>query len=162
MKALTMIVLLLAAAVPAAAQGMGMGMGKGPMTGPPLGDADFRPTVAQLQTLLDLTPAQVAKATMWRDSLLVETRELRAAAEQAMAEMRGACARGVGADSMTVFRGKMQGAMMALMPARMQFMERLKPSLTPDQAAKLEAHHRQQMEMMSGRHGGSGMGRCGS
>jgi len=160
MKALTVLAILLAAATPAVAQGMGMGTGQG--GGPPLDDADFRPTVAQLQTLLDLTPEQATTAAMWRDSLVAETRGLRAAAQGAMADMRAAMARGVGADSMAVFRGRMQGAMMALMPARMRFMERLKSVLTKEQAATLDEHHRKQMEMMSGMHSGVMAPGCGT
>jgi len=152
--------LLLCVATVAVAQQRGHMGGMG--GGMALDDQGFQPTTERLATMLDLTPEQVALIKPFRDSLLVETKALRAEAKQAHDALRHGCRTGVRADSVAALRSTAQAAMHALMPARLRFHERIKTALTADQAAKLDAHHAEQMKQMqsrmeSGMGGGCGM-----
>jgi Spy/CpxP family protein refolding chaperone len=152
--------LLLCIATVAVAQQRGRMGGMG--GGMALDDQGFQPTAERLAAMLDLSPEQVALITPFRDSLLTETKTLRGQAKQAHDALRHGCRAGVGADSVTALRSTAQASMHALMPARLRFHERIKSVLTPDQAAKLDAHHAEQMKQMqsrmqSGMGGGCGM-----
>lgn len=151
MQRLTVLTILtLASASLAQAQG-GPGMGGGMGMGMPLDDANFRPTIPMLTTMLQLTPEQIQKATPLRDSLLVTTRAARAEAQAARANMQQARRAGVGADSLTILRQKMQGIMMGMMPARMQFHSQIRTLLTPEQARVLDAHQQEMLGTMGQR-----------
>jgi Spy/CpxP family protein refolding chaperone len=86
-----------------------------------------------------------------RDSLLLETKTLRAEATEARDALRAARQAGVGADSVATLRAAVQASMKAFMPARLRFHERIKPLLTTEQAARLDAHHAEQMQQMESR-----------
>ena len=148
---------LLVGATAAAQQGKGMGGMGGGM--PALDDANFQPTIERLTTMLELSADQAMKMKPLRDSLLVETKTLRAEAKQAREALRNACRAGVGADSVATLRTRAQGSMKAFMPARLRFHERIKSVLTTEQAARLDAHHSKQMQhrMQEGKKGGCGM-----
>ena len=151
---------LLVGAAAAAQQGKGMGGTGGGMAA--LDDANFQPTIEHLTTMLELSADQALKMKPLRDSLLLETKTLRAEAKQGREALRNACQAGVGADSVATLRTHAQGSMKAFMPARLWFHERIKSVLTPEQAARLDAHHSKQMEQMQkrmqeGKKGGCGM-----
>ena len=158
-------ILLLAGGAAAAQQGKGMrgmgGMGDGM---PALDDANFQPTIERLTTMLELSADQAEKLTPFRDTLLMETATLRADATKARDALHAARRAGVGADSITTLRSKMQASMKAFMPARLRFHERIKSVLTAEQAARLDAHHTEQMQRMqqmeSGKESGRKRGCC--
>jgi Spy/CpxP family protein refolding chaperone len=141
--------LLLVGAAAGAQQGKGMGGMGGGM--PALDDATFQPTIERLTTLLDLSADQAMKVQPLRDSLLLETKTLRAEATEARDALRAARQAGVGADSVATLRATVQASMKAFMPARLRFHERIKPLLTTEQAARLDAHHAEQMQKMESR-----------
>ncbi len=146
MKGLLLALMVLAGAAPLTAQRGGRG-------GPPLSDEDFRPTVELLRGMLDLTPAQVESIGPLRDSLLAATRETRNRAQQAHYELMAARQRAAPADTLAQLQDRMRGAMMALMPYRMQFVNSVKPHLTEQQQLKLEEHHQAMMSRMRGEMG---------
>jgi hypothetical protein len=151
MRKLTILTILtLASASLAHAQGGAMG-GGGMGMGMSMDDASFRPTIAMLTTMLQLTPEQIQKATPLRDSMLVNTRAARAEAQAARTSMQQARRAGVSNDSLTVLRQKFQGIMMGLMPARMQFHSQLRTLLTADQARTLDAHQQEMLGTMGQR-----------
>jgi hypothetical protein len=152
MRRFTLVVaLVLTSASSAQAQG-GAGMGGGAMgMGMPLDDASFRPTIAMLTTMLHLTPEQALKATPLRDSMLINTKASRAEALTARTAMQQARRAGVGSDSLTVLRQKMQTIMMGMMPARMQFHGQLRALLTEDQARILDTHQQEMLGSMGQR-----------
>lgn len=116
--------------------------------GPPLGDDDFRPTMQMLTGMLELSPAQVEAIEPLRDSLVEATRDTRARALQAREELRLARQRAAPADTLAQLQDRVRGAMMALMPYRMEFMNSVKQHLTEEQAQRLEAHHQEMMAQM--------------
>lgn len=141
--------LLLVGAAAAAQQGKGMGRMGGMGGGmPALDDATFQPTIERLTTLLDLSADQAVKLQPLRDSLLQETKTLRAEATEARDALRAGRQAGVGADSVATLRATVQASMKAFMPARLRLHERIKPLLTTEQAARLDAHHAEQMQKM--------------
>jgi hypothetical protein len=154
--------LLLVGAAAAAQQRKGMD-GMGGMDGgmPALDDATFQPTIERPTTLLGLSADQAMKMQPLRDSLLVETKSLRAEATEARDALRAGRRAGVGADSVATLRAKVQASMKAFMPARLRFHERIKPLLSTEQATRLDAHHAEQMQKMES-HKQSGKMRAGS
>lgn len=159
MKKISLLLLLaLAGATQAQAQGgMRSGMRGGGM--PPLDDASFRPTVAQLTTMLTLTSEQAAKITPLRDSLLLQTRAHREEATRARTDMIAARRAGVGPDSMLVLRDRMQTTMMAMLPARLAFHDKVRALLTPEQARIMDARQQEMLGTMGQRMNGAGPGR---
>ncbi len=149
-----LLVLALAAATQAEAQG---GMRGGGM--PPLDDASFRPTIAKLTTLLSLTSDQAARITPLRDSLLIQTRTQRDEATRMRTDFRAARRAGVSADSLTVLRDRMRTTMMGMMPARLDFHNKMRALLTPEQARILDAHEQEMMGTMGQRMSGAGPAR---
>ncbi len=154
--------LLLVCAAAAAQQGKGMGEMGGMGGGmPALDDATFPPTIERLTTLLDLSADQAMKVQPLRDSLLLETKTLRAEATEARDALRAARHAGVGADSVATLRAKAQASRKAFMPARLRFHERIKSVLTPEQATRLDAHHAERMQQMqTGKQSGKMRGCC--
>lgn len=151
MRRLTILTILtLASASLAHAQGGG-GMGGGMGMGMSMDDANFRPTISMLTTMLHLTPEQIQKATPLRDSLLVTTRAARAEAQTARTGMQQARRAGVSTDSLNILRQKTQSIMMGMMPARMQFHNQLRTLLTPEQATILDAHQQDMLGTMGQR-----------
>jgi Spy/CpxP family protein refolding chaperone len=129
--------------------GMGGGMGRA------LDDSTFRPTIPALTSLLTLTPDQVKKITPLRDTMLAETKTARQEARSAGAAMRQAREAGASDDSLDVLRQKMRGIMMGMMPARMKFVNGIRPFLTPDQVKILDARLQEVMgQMRQGMQGG--------
>ena len=116
--------------------------------GPPLDEDTFRPTMAMLDSMLDLTDEQVAVIEPWRDTLLVESQAMRHQAVLAHEAFMAAKKGGVSDDSVTVLHNRFRGSMMALMPYRMQFMEHIKPHLTAEQVAIMDQRHEEQMAKM--------------
>ena len=116
--------------------------------GPPLDEDTFRPTMAMLDSMLDLTPEQVELIEPWRDTLLVESEARRQQAGLAHEEFMAAKKSGLSEDSVTVLHNRFRGSMMALMPYRMQFMEHIKPHLTAGQVAIMDQRHEAQMAKM--------------
>lgn len=149
MRALVTVVattLALGIAPIAAAQG---GMGGGP----PLDEANFRPTVPMLTTMLGLSTEQAARIAPFRDTLLAQTATQRKDALAARTALREARQTGVAGDSLDALRTKMQGIMMSMMPARMQFVASIRPLLTPAQAKTLDEHQQEMLGTMSQRMG---------
>lgn len=153
-KTSLLLLLTLAGATHAQAQG---GMRGGGM--PPLDDAGFRPTIAQLTTMLTLTSAQTARIAPLRDSLLLQTRAQREAATRARMEMMAARRAGASSDSLTVLRDRMRTTMLALMPARLEFHNKVRALLTPEQARIMDARQQEMLGTMGQRMGGAGPGR---
>lgn len=121
--------------------------------GPPLDDSNFRPSLPMLTTMLGLSTDQVARITPFRDTLLAQTAVQRKEAVAARSALRDARRNGVAGDSLDGLRTKMQGIMMSMMPARMQFVANIRPLLTPDQVKTLDAHQQEMMGTMSQRMG---------
>jgi len=141
-------VMLLIGVTAAEAQGR-PGGGRG--MGPPLDDAAFRPTIASLTTLLQLTPDQVMRITPLRDTLLLNTRSARQEARAVRAAMAEARRSGASADSMAALRAKLQGIMLGMMPARTQFHAAVRALLTEEQAKVFDAREQEMMGSMGQR-----------
>ena len=152
----TSLLFLLALAGVTQVQAQG-GMRGGGM--PALDDASFRPTIAQLTTMLTLTSEQAARITPLRDSLLIQTRAQRDEATRARTEMFAARRAGVGNDSLTVLRDRMRTTMMGMMPARLAFHNKVRALLTPEQARVLDARQQDMLGTMGQRMNGAGPGR---
>jgi hypothetical protein len=151
MRSLTVLTAVLLASVTPAHGQAGAGMGGGMGAGMALDDANFRPTIAMLTTMLHLTPEQVQKAIPLRDSLLIVTKAARAEAQVERTNMQAARRAGVSSDSLNVLRQTVQGTMMGMMPSRMQFHSQLREILTPDQARILDAHQQEMLDSMGQR-----------
>jgi hypothetical protein len=148
-KTMTAMAVALLVARAAVAQG---GPGRtGGMMGPPLDDDNFPPTVAALTTMLGLSSEQIAGIGPLRDSLLAATRSQREEARSLRATMREARRSGAGPDSLAALRQKLQGVMMGMMPARMEFHARIRPLLTEKQAAMLDARQAEMQGTMGQR-----------
>lgn len=143
----SLLVLLLALGSTPAAVAQGLG------GGPPLDDATFRPTVPMLTSMLGLSADQAARIAPLRDTLLAQTAAQRKEAVAARAALRDARQSGVAGDSLDGLRTRMQGIMLSMMPARMQFVASIKPLLTPDQVKTLEEHQQEMLGTMSQRMG---------
>lgn len=153
MRIVGCVTLLALAAAPAVAQ---QHMGRGAMSMSAMADSTFEPTIGMLKGMLKLTPDQVRRLQPYRDTLLAETRAGRDSARAAQDALRAARRAGAPQDSLAAARARVQAAMMALMPARMRFHERIRPVLTAEQAAMMDRMHD---EHMAGMPPMGGMGR---
>ncbi len=127
----------------------GLGAQGGP-GGMPLDDAGFPPTIPMLTGMLQLTPEQVSQVGPLRDTMLAESRADRERAAALQAAVRDARQRGAPADSQVALQEDLRAAMLRLMPWRLAFHARVRPLLTPAQAALMDQRQQAQMQRMHG------------
>lgn len=127
----------------------GLGAQGGP-GGMPLDDDGFPPTIPMLTGMLQLTPEQVSQVGPLRDTMLAESRADRERAAALQAAVREARQRGAPADSQVALQEDLRAAMLRLMPWRLAFHARVRPLLTPAQAALMDQRQQAQMQRMHG------------
>ncbi len=151
----TAAVACLAVAGPLAAQGGGMGGGGGMGMGGPGGM--MGPNVEQLQSLLKLDDAQLARVRAMVDSFRSETAPQREEAQRRFQEMRAARQGGASEDSLAKLRSNAMAAMMDLRQRTDVLEERIVTVLTPEQQKAFAAWREERRARMQERMG-QGMG----